>query len=138
MKKFTSLSFMLIAALMMFSSCSKDDDGAPALDLTLLEGTWTITKTVYSSNGVSETDEESEGTYTFNADKTYLLSGFWDEEGTYAVSGNKITLTTEDESAEYEIKELTATNLTVLESYEMEFGGVSVKYLETIYLSKAE
>ncbi len=136
MKKFTSISFMLIAALMMFASCSKDDDSAPALDLKLIEGEWTLTKTVISWDGEETIGEDSDKVYTFDADKTYSISAFREVEGTYTLNGNKISLTSEDETVVYEIKELTATNMIAVYSEKTEILGESFEYSETIYLSR--
>lgn len=141
MKKFTSLSFMLVAALLMFSSCSKDDDGAPALDAALLEGEWIIEKTVISDGGETSTEEDDQTTYTFNADKTYhiLRTVVVVEEGTYSLNGHILFLDSEGLAIPYEIKALTSTNLNLYLSMVTEIEGEgSYEYSETLYLSRAK
>ena len=137
MKKFTSLSFMLIAALLMFASCSKDDDGAPALDASLLEGTWIAEKTV-NVTGKETTTEDDQTIYSFNANKTYTVQ-YTDgekEEGTYTLVGNILSLHSDGFTLPYEIKALTSGNLNLYSSLEIEMGEMSIISSQTIYLAR--
>lgn len=136
MKKFTSLSFMLIAALLVFSSCSKDDDGAPALDFDLLVGTWDITESEVSMGGQSQKSDE-EGSYQFNADKTFILNEYgYEDEGTYTTSGRTISLTIDEETTIYEVHELTDNKLTMFVTEKMEIMGNSIETKYTTFLVK--
>jgi hypothetical protein len=70
-----------------FNSCSSDDkDDAPNYE-QLIVGTWNATHL----NGEAWPYEAT--TYTYNADKTYSSSGYFNHAGTYTISGKVITFT---------------------------------------------
>lgn len=138
MKKFTSLSFMLVAALLIFTSCSKDDE-TPALDASLLEGTWNYTKSemTMSSGEESESSSNDEaGTYEFKSDKTLVITeDGYSSEGTYSISGQTITITFDEEAQTYDVIELTANKLTFSYTFEMDFG-IKITTVTTSYFTK--
>ena len=117
MKKFSSLSFMLVAALLIFTSCDKDDDGAPALDAKLLEGVWTANKQDWTMEVLGQSETETVDvkiSVEFKADKTYTMDDEgYEEGGTYSLSGNTLTMDSGDEKTEHQVKELSAGKLTV-------------------------
>lgn len=136
MKKFTSLSFMLVAALLIFTSCSKDDE-VPALDLTLLEGTWNFTESEVTMTGMDEPTSYPEGgTFEFKTDKTLIVTvDGYSSEGTYSISGRTITMTYDEDTQTYDVKELTASKFTVSQTEEIDFG-VKMTIVTTNYFTK--
>ena len=139
MKKFL-LSSLVIAALTI-TGCSKDDDGAPALDASLLEGTWIVEKTVYVE-GEETSTEDDQIIYSFNADKTYQIryAEGDEEDGTYSLDGHVLGLQSDDFVLPYEIKALTSNNLNLFMSIETEIEGEEepLVYSETIYLARVK
>lgn len=138
MKKFTSLSFMLIAALLIFTSCSKDDE-APALDVTLLEGTWNFTESEMTTTAMDESESTSlpaGGTYEFKSDKTLVVTeDGYSSEGTYSISGRTITTTIDEDTQTYDVKELTASKFIVSQTEEIDFG-ITITMVTTNYFTK--
>lgn len=118
MKKIKSLlAFFILGSILLFSSCSKDDDD-PAITKTqlLTQNTWKYSSGTSSDPAIQVflvlyTGQE----YTFKIDKTFTgtLGGF-PVSGVWEFSENEANLLldkgTSDE-AEFEIAKLDATNL---------------------------
>lgn len=122
MKKFTSLSFLFIAALLIFSSCKKDEE-TPSLDAKMLEGTWNFDKSEQIMNGQSTGAETEEGTYEFKTDKTLVVTSFGSTtDGTYSIAGQSINVTIDGETKKWDVKEMTASKLIISNITEINLG----------------
>lgn len=109
MKKFLSITLLLTAMFLTFSSCSKDDDEENSVDYPSIVGSW---------SDITETPGEYitsyfEVTWTFNSNNTATqrvilkfnnvtsrdnISNF-----TYTYKGNSITLKNDKVTLEYEV-----------------------------------
>ena len=100
MKKVFLLSVMLIASIITFISCSKDDDKIDNLTQSELVGTWNVTS--YSYTGDFEDLPNGYIYITINSDNTYrvkFLSNTY--SGKYKIDGNTMIGTTSDPITEY-------------------------------------
>jgi len=119
---------MLIAGCMLaFTGCSKDDDDAS------IEGRWNAKSEIgkYSVNGVEEIDEDTyaPGEYeiAFNDGKfVEYYEGEVDDEGSYSVSGDKLTYDYGDGDKEVvTIKTLNSNTLVLFSEYNYTDGGIT-------------
>lgn len=134
MKKAFLLSVMLIASVLVFTSCSKDDDKEPKFNYPLetLYGTWQgtevkskgvwidITKYPYTSLAFS---------ITFNSDKSYEGRGFFGNgSGTYKAEGDMIyTYINGKEYARYSIKSLSKNKAELTMSMEGSDESIEIR-----------
>lgn len=77
------LIFVAIASVMVLVSCSKDQR-----TVNKMEGTWELDKIVYANANGSITDNDPEGTYTFN--KCKLRKDDWCT-GSFNYTSNDVT-----------------------------------------------
>lgn len=127
------MMFVAVAA-MMFASCEKEND-TPDNNLSQTEkmivGSWNETESlyIYTQNGVCDTTsmfEDGESIeMTFKADKTYTsvyhsIDGDSEDNGTWSVSGNIITMTDEFGTMNYNINQLDASVFSITYSNEGE------------------
>ena len=142
---------MFVAAdTVMFASCGEKEDNIPGgndnpgnnqnpQNEEMIVGNWneTVALYIYSQNGTYDTTpmfEEGEPiVMTFNADKTHTsiyhsTDGDSEENGTWAATGDRLTLTTEFGPMDYSIDQLDASvfNITHNEEGEDEDGSYSV------------
>lgn len=122
--KNTNFLFMLLATLLIFTSCSSDDDN-PNSNSPIL-GTWSYNAYKVSdwNNGDWIYDVEPI-TLEFLPDGTFidLYDGEIDGGGTWSISGDTLTMAYEDiewgdETVYLEIVLLNDTTLRIKESYE--------------------
>lgn len=114
-----------VAALLLFSACSKDDDkNVSEMSISemnsMIIGTWRFDHGEWwNSDGDHESYDEHER-FTFNSDGTYLfLEDSWKETGTYWITNDKKLIRSYDEDGEYynetsTIERLTKTELIIL------------------------
>ena len=127
--KATRFIMMFVAAAMMFASCEKENNNPaenenPTDNLTQTEemivGSWNETESLYifTQGGACDTTsmfEDGESIeITFKADKTYSsvyhsIDGDTEDQGTWSVSGNIITMTDEFGPMNYNIEQLDAS-----------------------------
>jgi len=105
--------FLLILPLLAltFNACSSSNNDDEPNYGQLIVGTWQATHL----NGVTWPYEST--TYTYNADKTYSASGYFNHTGTYTLLGRTLTFTYVDgESYTYtaEIKSVNAKEATIV------------------------
>lgn len=138
--KVTRFIMMFVAtAAMMFASCGKEENTPSGNDTPentpnsqteeMIVGSWTENEVLYilTQNGICDTTpmfEEGEYTeITFNANKTYSsvyhsTDGDAEDNGTWAVSENTITLTDEFGPMNYNIEQLDASVFNITYSDE--------------------
>ncbi|MBQ6653072.1 MAG: hypothetical protein IJM81_06735 [Prevotella sp.] len=142
MKTAKSITLLVSAALMVFASCGEKEGNTPAGNDNpgnnqnpqteeMIVGNWneTVALYIYSQNGTCDTTsmfEDGESiVMTFNADKTYTsiyhsTDGDSEEDGTWAVTGDKLTLKTEFGPMDYTIDQLDASVFNVTHNEEDE------------------
>ena len=137
MKKIWLMAALLVAGMMAFVSCGKDDK-EPTFSSSDLVGTWVTIEEIYvvKMAGMTMVDEKTiyavedqESKMTFKADGTFV-----DEEdgstGTWTLNGNKLKMVYSDE--EYGVMEFKILKLdgskAILEMNEVEeFMGVKTE-----------
>ena len=147
MKIVKNLAFLLIATLLVgfsFTSCSEDDDDYSKSDLV---GTWQLVSgkavTKLAGQVVEEWPLGEEGlhTITLNQDGTFISYSEeedWygdieieEDEGTWSLKGNKLTLISDDEDEDPEtakITKLTSSTLVLEQSEKGKYEGISYEY----------
>ncbi len=147
MKKLLFYAAALLAAI-SFSACSNDDDETtlPATPENIA-GTWqTIHEEGWEIDEGGEKDTWSgnlpneEGCYTtisFDKNDTFVMTDYYGDDeipdtinGTYSISGNKITLTAMGSSITLEIKNLTRSKLVTIERVK-DNGIISIEVIMT-------
>lgn len=119
-------SFLIAASLFLFVLSCSDDGGSSGPTTDEITGTWLMQTYEVKAGGQSSGEEDVSGVgweMTFNTDGTYegilydATTGYIDGEGTYKLSGNKLTLTDSDgDTAEYNIK-MKGNELELISSY---------------------
>lgn len=105
------LSVLLIASIITFTSCSKDDEPKFGYPMESLYGTWEGTGINVNGNWIDLTSflwYEYRFTIKFNSDGSYYGSGYFGNGGgTYKAEGNVVsTYIDGEEYAKYTIKSL--------------------------------
>ncbi len=129
-------------------SCSKNDEGDPDDNKSLIVGTWkalSITNTTYINGQKDHEDSEdpeelADYIITFNADGTGHYEG--DEPARYKVEGNKLTVYESDDPDDTDVLDivtLTKTQL-ILQIVDEITGedGKKYKYVEEDVLSRVK
>ncbi len=102
------LTYGFLIALMIFSSCSGDDDNNDNGTDPSLIGTWTVTESKLNGNTVT-----SQQTVEFTSNRAkFIYSGGVTENGDYVKSGNTLTITWDEADPELETYVLDITELT--------------------------
>lgn len=146
MKATRFIMMFVAAAAMMFASCGEKENNNPSDNDTpggnngaqpeeMIVGNWNETESLYifTQGGSCDTTsmfEEGESIeITFNADKTYSsvyhsIDGDSEDQGTWSVNGNTLTITDEFGPMDYNIDQLDASvfNITHSEDGEDEDG----------------
>ncbi len=129
-RKFQILSTaLLFAVALVFTSCGGDEEDVIVISVdNLTEGTWSLTDVQVSEEALEPLVEAfSPSTFVFDSNNTYssAITGFGEDEGTWAFSNNQLTLDggTEFETI-YEIRELSASRMIMF--VEDEEDGVLV------------
>ena len=99
---------VLMAAVVMFSGCGKDDDD----DAQLILGKWSPKTATYThySNGVKDS-EETENDFDDDEAIEFFDNGkvsYEGESGTYKISGKTLTITEDDDKDDPEIFQITS------------------------------
>jgi uncharacterized protein (TIGR03066 family) len=124
-KKSLVVMFAVMAIMLVFSSCKKDDKD-------LIVGKWQMVRIV---EGNYDEDVSSEKLYwTFKADGTFSFQeDTWvDDEGTWSLDGKKLTLTMDGDSEVVTVDELTKKSM-VLTAHVEDDGEA---YTSTAYFNK--
>ena len=122
MKKIYSMMMMLamMVAALNFTACSSDDDKTSEVSIC---GTWKCVSTNYGQWGNSDGTKVGDILY-INEDHTYKIVGNNNENGTWSLNGNKLTLTYNRVSLGYTITQLTASTLSIT----ADGFGISLSY----------
>ncbi|MEW6195200.1 MAG: DUF5004 domain-containing protein [Bacteroidota bacterium] len=132
MKKYFSFLIMLVFTL--YIGCSEDSTSSSSEESLI--GTWTLTSiTLTTINNTVLTPEQAgmSGTIIMRADKTFEATFTTDgepntETGTWSVSGNTITLTSETETIVLENYSIQGNKLYVNTTVNIDpFGELPVK-----------
>ncbi len=75
MKK-TLLILLISLPILLFTSCSGDDDSTPPVETTSLFGTWDIDYYIQNNDVVEDISCNDQITYTFTNTKTYTKTTF--------------------------------------------------------------
>lgn len=111
MKKFLSMTLLLTAMFLTFSSCSNDDDDEFDFPMETLYGTWEGTSINIDGSWTDITQypfTEFSFSIKFNSDGTYTGRGYFGNgSGTYTAKGKTIiTYVNGKEYFRYEVKSL--------------------------------
>jgi len=142
--RFTNL-LLVLAVIFMSVSCSKDDDNSGGSHQNL--STDVVGKWKYTQNGELDDDGNevlSDYYHNENCDKYDYLAFFEDRTGedvihyscspqadsfTWSTDGNILTISEDWMVVEYEVKEISASNMKVYMEYEFQFNDEI--YIET-------